>query len=208
LQEQGSADGVLLVQAGRLERTKGHEVLLDALAQLIDLPAWRCWQIGGAACRSESRYLQGLRERARSNGIGERVSFLGWRPDASRLIAAADVFCQPNVAPDSFGLGVVEALYAGLPVVASDMGGPAEILDNSCGHLVTPGDAPVLARELRALIESPSLRSARASQVRSIAAGLCEPARRLADLAVCLHDATRQGSAPGHRSAAYARGCA
>ena len=49
------------------------------------------------------------------------------------LLAAADLFCQPNTAPEPFGLSLVEALQAGLPVVTSGIGGACEIVDASCG---------------------------------------------------------------------------
>ena len=59
---------------------------------------------------------------------------------------AADIHCQPNTAPEPFGLVFVEALYAGLPVVTTALGGALEILTDACGVLVPAGDAPALTR--------------------------------------------------------------
>ena len=71
------------------------------------------------------------------------MRFLGQREDVPRLMAAADVFCQPNTGPEPFGIVLVEALYAGLPVVTSGFGGAAEIVDQTCGVLTAPGDARI-----------------------------------------------------------------
>ena len=72
---------------------------------------------GGAQRSHEAVYLAELRQAADRAGIGDRVRFLGQRTDVPDLLAAADVFCQPNTGPEPFGIAFVEALYAGLPVV-------------------------------------------------------------------------------------------
>ena len=74
------------------------------------------------------RYLEGLRAEAAALGIGWRVNFLGQRGDVARLLAAADTHCQPNTGPEPFGITFVEALYAGLPVVTTSIGGALEIV--------------------------------------------------------------------------------
>ena len=69
-------------------------------------------------------------------GISDRVRFAGQRDDVPGLLAAADVFCQPNTGPEPFGIAYVEALWSRLPVVATQFGGAQEIVDDSCGLLV------------------------------------------------------------------------
>ena len=96
-----------------------------------------------------------LRTAANRAGIADRVRFLGQRADVPRLMAAADVFCQPNIGPEPFGIVFVEALYAGLPVVTSGFGGAAEIVDQTCGVLTTPGDPEAVAAALRELDPGP-----------------------------------------------------
>ena len=59
---------------------------------------------------------------------------------------AADLYCQPNAAAEPFGLTFIEAMYAGLPIVGTRLGGPAETVDASCGVLVEPGDIAGLGR--------------------------------------------------------------
>ena len=91
-----------------------------------------------------------LKTRAVSLGIADRVRFVGQRADVPQLMAAADIFCQPTRAPEPFGLVFVEALSQSLPVVTFAMGGPAEIVDETCGVLLPPGRTDELASPRRA----------------------------------------------------------
>ena len=115
-----------------MESWKGHALHLDALAHLRDLPDWRCWIVGGAQRPHEVAYETMLRRRADTLGLAERVVFTGHRTDVARLLAAADIQCQPNTGPEPFGITFVEAMAAGLPVVTTAMGGALEIVDDSC----------------------------------------------------------------------------
>ena len=145
------------MQASRLERWKGQELLLDALGRMDTFPGWESWLAGGAQRPAEEEYLSGLR--AQAQVLGERVRFLGQRSDVPRLLAAADIHCQSNTGPEPFGIAFIEALYAGLPVVTTALGGALEIVDGSCGELVPPGDALALAAALTRLIRDPNRRS-------------------------------------------------
>lgn len=175
-------DAVVVVQVARLEPNKGHRLLIDALALLPDVPEWRCWFVGGAERPEERHYLQELQLAAQAAGIDRRVQFLGTRADVAQVLDAADLFCHPNVGPESFGLAFVEALAAGLPVVGTSLGGVPEIVTADSGRLVPPGDAPALAAELRTLIESPTLRASLGRTGPARADHLCNPDDRLADL--------------------------
>ncbi len=73
-----------IVQACRLERWKGHTVLLSALGQLRQQPGWVCWIVGGAQRPHEAEYLRELQAQAQELGIAERVRFLGQRTDVPR----------------------------------------------------------------------------------------------------------------------------
>lgn len=167
-------DQFVIVMASRLQSGKGHRTLLRALTRLRDNPSWICWIAGGPQRSREEYYAASLRAQVRLTGLGSRVAFLGQRRDVPRLLAAADAHCQPNHAPDSFGLVFVEALYAGLPVVTSAIGGALEIVDDTCGKLVPSRDPAALEQALRALIAAhvPGSRSERAKRR---AAQLCAP---------------------------------
>jgi glycosyltransferase involved in cell wall biosynthesis len=175
-------DAVVIVQACRLERWKGHALHLQALARLKDLPGWECWIAGGVQRAQEQAYLDELRRLAEAGGVGGRVRFLGQRSDVPRLLAAADVHCQPNSAPEPFGVALVEALYAGLPVVTSAQGGAVEIVDDRCGVLVPPGDVGRLEEALRRLIQDEGLRRRLGQAGPARAQQLCSPAAQLRKL--------------------------
>jgi len=157
-QENADDDTVVIVQVSRLESWKGHRLHLEALSLLRNTPGWTCWFVGGPQKAEEQRYLEQLQATALRFGIADRVRFLGQRSDVSKLLIAADIFCQPNQEPEPFGMVFIEALWAGLPVVATAMGGAMEIVDQSCGLLLQPGDPSVLAESLLRLIESPAWR--------------------------------------------------
>ena len=143
---------VVIVLTARLERWKGHVFLIDALGKLKDTPGWTAWIAGGTQRPHEAIYLSEIRAQAERLGIENRLRFLGQRADIPKVLASADIHCQPNLGPEPFGIAFVEALYAGLPVVSSNIGGAAEIVTESCGRLVPLGDVDALAKTLRGLI--------------------------------------------------------
>ena len=185
--ELGAApDEVVIVQISRMEPWKGQREHLRALGRLRDVPGWTCWMVGGAQRPAETVYVGELRALAARLGVADRVRFLGQRADVERLLAAADVFCQPNAGPEPFGIIFVEALHAGLPVVASAAGGALEIVDDTCGRLVRPGDVPALAEVLRELVTGPVRRRELARAGPARARALCDPTAVLGQLETTL----------------------
>ena len=177
------ADAVVVVQASRSEAWKGHASVVEALGRLRHVPNWIWWQVGGAQRPSETAFLDSLAASARRLRIAGRVRFVGERADVPRLLAAADVHCQANLKPEPFGIALVEALAAGLPVVTTALGGAVEIVDDTCGMLVPPGDVPALAAALERLIVDESFRARLAAGAPARAARLCEPSARVGQLA-------------------------
>jgi glycosyltransferase involved in cell wall biosynthesis len=173
------SEDVVIVQVSRLEAWKGQHVLLDALARLRGVTGWTCWIAGGAQRPSDVAYRTRLEAIARDGGIADRVRFLGERNDVPAVLAAADLFCQPNTAPEPFGLSLVEALQAGLPVVTSGVGGACEIVDASCGVLTPPSDPGALADTLKRLIVDSELRARLGAAARRRPAVLCDAPRQM-----------------------------
>ena len=175
---------VVIFHAARLSRYKGQRELLDAAGSLKDLPV-RVWMAGGPQDGDEEMFLSDLQALCRTTGIAAMVSFLGHRDDVRDLYFAADIFCQPNPTPEPFGMTFVEALYAGLPVVGTDIGGAREILwDQPTGErfgvLVPPRDRDALVRALRPLVERPDERSRFAAIGPARARALSDPAMAFA----------------------------
>jgi glycosyltransferase involved in cell wall biosynthesis len=177
-----SDDTVAIIQVSRMEAWKGHHLHLDALAKLKDDPRWICWMVGGAQRPEEQVYMRQIQEKAVRLGIGDRVRFLGQRSDVPSLLAAADIFSQPNLGAEPFGIVFIEALAAGLPVVTTAMGGPKEIIDESCGFTAPPGNAEQVAAALRRLIDSSELRLRLGQHGPERARELCDPSGRIPDL--------------------------
>lgn len=174
---------LVIIQVSRMERLKGHAVLLEALARLRGRAGWSCWIVGGAQRPNEESYAASLRARVADLGIADRVKFLGHRLDARELMRNADICCQPNVEPDAFGLTLIEALSAGVPVVASAIGGAIEIVDSTCGVLVAPADPETLAHELNGLLDDRARRAYLGANGPQRAKTLCDPAAQMPRIA-------------------------
>lgn len=172
---QARARGPIVIgTAGRLVELKGHAHLIRALAALLpEFPHARLEICGDGAARAD---LERLAARV---GCKDAVRFHGWRDDFPRICAGWDVFALPSLA-EGFGIALLEAMAAGLPSVASDVGGVRELLEpETSGLLATPGDAIALAGSMRRLLSSASLRSRLGSAAREVARRRF-PARRMA----------------------------
>jgi glycosyltransferase involved in cell wall biosynthesis len=191
--EQGVDDEtVVIIQVSRLEPGKGHLLHLEALAQLKDSGSWVCWFVGGPQKPAERQYLQILQERTAELGLSERVCFLGQRSDVPRLLAGADIFCHPNDEPESFGIGFIEALWAGLPVITTAIGGGKEILANRYGLLAEPGKVDQVTESVRRLLEDRELRVLLGRAGASRARDLCDPATQMRTLFECVAGESRR----------------
>src|SRR5262249_24647571 len=172
-------DSVVIIQVSRLEEGKGHILHLQALSLLRTNSQWVLWFAGGSQKAEEEAYLCRLREIAAELGISNRVRFLGQPSDVPQLLAAADIFCQANQGLEAFGIAFVEALWAGLPVVGTAMGGPLEIIDSSCGVVVEPDNPALLAQALKSLMESLELRRRLGQNGAARAKQLSDPAGQM-----------------------------
>jgi glycosyltransferase involved in cell wall biosynthesis len=166
--------------ACRFERWKGHVELLEAASMVKG--DWTIWIAGGVQKPIEAALDQELQALAKQRGISDRVRFLGERRDVPRLLRAADVLCQPNTAPEPFGIAFVEAFHAGVPVVTTDAGGAREIVTPASGFLVPPGDRPALVRALQTLVDDPDRRRTMGSAGPARARELCDPFAQVAAL--------------------------
>jgi len=147
-----SEDATVIIQVSRMESWKGAHCTISALGLLKDCGHdWTAWIVGGAQRPEELIYESQLKDLVRQFGIEDRVRFLGQRNDVPRLLSAADIFCQPNTSPEPFGIVFIEALRAGLPVVTSNMGGGAEIVNDHCGRIVTSSDIETLVQAISSL---------------------------------------------------------
>lgn len=166
---------VVILQASRLEEWKGQHIHIEALGKLKDIPNWEAWFAGGPQKAGEVEYSNQLKARVASLGLEDRVKFLGQRSDVPRLMAGADIFCQPNAGPEPFGIVFIEALYAGLPVASSAFGGAKEIVTADCGLLSLPNDPESLSANLKSLITDQQKRQTMGEAGKKRAKELCDP---------------------------------
>jgi len=191
------ADTVVIVQASRMVPLKGHRLLIDTLADLRCERSWRCWIVGGVQAGYEKAYFRLLRSQVTERGLDDRVHFIGQRSDVPRILASADLFCQPNQRAESFGVAFIEAMLAGLPVVTSASGGALEIIDEHCGVLVPVNDRRALREVLEQMLEDSALRQHIGRGGPERARRLCDPAARLHELQAALESFTHQGVVSG-----------
>jgi len=192
----GRRPGPVVGLVCRLAPEKGGDVLLRAAALLRPaLPGLRVSVVGDGPVRPTLEAL------ARRLGLADAVAFCGFQPDAARLIAGMDVLAVPSRS-DGSPLVVLEALTAGVPVVASAVGGiPDQVRDGREALLVPPGDAVALAAALRAVLTDPARARALGAAGRRRAAGLThgrmvdevEDAYRRARAATARHNLGRTG---------------
>jgi glycosyltransferase involved in cell wall biosynthesis len=150
LQEMGAApEDPLVAFVGRLVPAKGPGVFLDAVAQAaLRLPSLRAMVVGDGPLRGE------LQERAGRLGLHGRVWFAGLRHDVPELLAGVDALAFASER-EGLSIAMLEAMAAGVPVVATAVGGTPELIESGVsGILVAPGQAAALADGIVSLVGS------------------------------------------------------
>jgi len=155
-------DGPIVGCVGGLSRHKGQSALMHAMGQLDGRPPRPTLVLVGdgpdrPGLESEAATLQGR----------VRIRFMGERPDARSLLPAFDVLVVPSIEREGFGLAALEGMDAGLPVVASRLGGLPEVVeDGRTGLLVPPGDVRAMALAIARLLANPEERRAMGTEGR------------------------------------------
>ena len=154
---------------GRLVRWKGQDVFIRAMANAVRavpdargiiVGSWHADDTPSGPLFGGERYYNELRALAVELGLNtstdDRIMFTGFIRDPGMAYAAADVFAHTSILPEPFGRTIIEAMIAGCPVIASDAGGPSEILsDGASGLLTAPGDVDALSAALISVLQSP-----------------------------------------------------
>lgn len=137
----------LVAVIARLSPEKGHPVLLEALATVTRrYPELLCVLVGRGPSEAA------LRAQVQTMGLQHHVRFLGFRSDIPEILSAADLVVLPSL-KEGVPAAVLEAMAAAKPVVATTVGGVAEVfVDGDMGRLVPPGDAPALAKALEEIL--------------------------------------------------------
>jgi glycosyltransferase involved in cell wall biosynthesis len=146
----GAAPLRRIVTVANLRPEKAHEVLIDAFASLPTTTLNLELAIVGHGPRAEA-----LERQVAERGLASRVRFLGHRDDVPAILAESDLFVLPSRS-EAFPNSVMEAMAAGLPVVATRVGGVPELVQHDVNGILTPvDDRDALARALRTLVDDP-----------------------------------------------------
>ncbi|MBZ0257319.1 glycosyltransferase [bacterium] len=138
-----SKEEFVLGVVAQLRPAKRHDLLLEAFADALNAkPNLRLLIVGGCECE------QALREQAAALQIEAAVTFAGYRSDARRILRGLDAFTLPSDV-EGIPVSVMEAMEAGLPVIATRVGGvPGLIEDGASGCLIDPGDGNALTENI------------------------------------------------------------
>lgn len=149
---------------GAITPLKGHDIFLDAAEKVLrELPNAIFAIVGNNPYVTEAglRYEEELRRRVRNSPLRDRVKFVGFRNDVPGILSQLDVLVQPNRGPEGLGRSVLEAMACGVPVIAVNKWGPAELIqDGQTGLLFPPLDSTQLAAHMLRLGGDESLRQA------------------------------------------------
>lgn len=154
-----SEDGFLLGWAGRLSKEKGPDVLVDALMRLTDLPV-RASLLGSGP--EQHALVAGARQR----GLERHLRWHGMIPAAARLFPAFDVFVLSS-RTEGTPIVLFEAMAAGVPIVATRVGGVPDVVSPAEAVLVAPGDPVALAEGIRSVYQDPAAARCRAHSARA-----------------------------------------
>lgn len=146
-----NVSGTAFLTVRRLSERMGLDVLIDAFARIASrFPGTELFIAGDGSLRED------LERRAREVGVSERVTFLGYVPDADlpNVYAGADVFVLPTIRLEGFGLATLEALAAGTPAVGTAVGGTVDVLGGWDSAASLPADPLVSRAAVTPLAES------------------------------------------------------
>lgn len=177
-------DATVLAVVAQLTPWKGQDDAVRVLADLAGRDRDATLLLAGSAKFAAAgtqydnlEFERSLRALSEELGVGERVRFLGERSDVAAVLAASDLLLMPSWR-EAFGRIAVEAMAMGVPVLATDVGGPPEILDSGVEGLLLPPRQPDLwACEVEQLLDDPGLLATMGERAR----------RRAADFELAVH---------------------
>lgn len=180
----GSDGTVRLLSVGSVTPRKGHDLLVEALADVADRP-WHC--IVAGSLERAPKFVRQVQHRVEHLGLTARIDFVGEVDDSelAALLESADVFVLPSWY-EGYGMALTEALQHGLPVISTTGGAIADTVPAAAGRLVTPGDGKALSAALAEVLDSPGTRQAMAAAAHRHAAALPDWSQQAAQFAGAL----------------------
>jgi glycosyltransferase involved in cell wall biosynthesis len=158
----------VIVTVGNIRRVKGHDILIRAAASVLRRFPQAGFRIGGDILDAD--YFAELQELIRSLNLSDQVQFSGGVSNLCTYLSEADIFLLPSRS-EGFSNAIIEAMAAGLPVVATDVGGNAEAVEHGVTGLIIPAEnSDALAAAIESLMSDPSRARAMGAAGRTMAA--------------------------------------
>jgi len=156
-----------IVVIGRLTPIKGHEFFIKAVSKVVKImPAVKVFIVGKPP-QGKEEYQKQLELLTEKLGISESVEFLGHRQDIPQILSKADLLVLPSIGHEAFGRVVIEAAASGVPVIATKVGGLADVItDRKTGILVTPLNILQLADAMIEVVKNDKLAEELANNAR------------------------------------------
>lgn len=141
---------------GNIDRWKGQIVVLKAVNIVKNhYPNIKCL-IVGAVCKGAEGYKEELDKYIDDNELRESITFTGFRKDIPDILNILDIFIHSSIEPEPFGRVILEAMAMGVPVIATDAGGPTEIIENGVSGILVPmNDSDSMAEAVAYLLSNP-----------------------------------------------------
>jgi glycosyltransferase involved in cell wall biosynthesis len=153
-------DDVLVGMVARISSFKAPDLFVEAASRLLSrYPSMRCILAGGPV-PGQTEMLERVQRLIAASPDPSRIRLLGFRRDTPDLMAAMDVLVQPSRDPEACSMTILQAMFAGKPVVATDVGGNKELVaQGKTGWLVQREDPDALAQALGQVVEDARMRS-------------------------------------------------
>ena len=163
-----SSGEIVIATVGNIRRVKGHDILIKAAASIASHFPNVSFSIAGAVL--EEDYFAELQSLLRELEISDRVHFLGGVTNLNEYLSAADIFVLPSRS-EGFSNALIEAMAASLPIVATDVGGNAEAVQDGINGLLIPSeDAAMLSEAVSRILSNPGMAKTMGAAGRAMAA--------------------------------------
>ena len=147
-------DALLVGVVTRITPEKGIHTLIEATAKLKTSPAVQLLVVGGPYFPKDVEYMDTLKVQAEKLGVSDRVIFTGFLEDTGAILSLLDIVLLASTIPEACPRTIIEAMAAGVPVIATPLGGSKELVTPETGLLVPAEDADAFAAAIAQLAEA------------------------------------------------------
>ncbi len=147
------SDALLVGIVTRITPEKGIHLLIEATAKLKASPSVQLLVVGGPYFPTDAEYIDSLKGQAKKLGIADRVIFTGFMEDTQAILSLLDIVLLASTIPEACPRTIIEAMAAGVPVIATPLGGSKELVTPETGILVPAADPDAFAEAITQLAE-------------------------------------------------------